>query len=179
MGARVRRGREKQYMPRDVPPSGGRECDPLPVRARSRLVVPTLLLAASLLAGCAAGSATQAASSSSSAADEVTSAPPGGEAGKETDNDATGSPQAFPANAEPDTADASPDARVTVSDIRVGTHDGFDRVVFEVGGTGTPGWDVRYVDQASSQGSGEPIDVAGEAVLQVTLTGAGYAYDTG
>jgi hypothetical protein len=68
---------------------------------------------------------------------------------------------------------------VTVSDIRVGRHEGFDRVVFEVGGTGTPGWDVRYVDEASSQGSGDPVEVDGDAVLQVTLTGAGYPYDTG
>jgi hypothetical protein len=51
--------------------------------------------------------------------------------------------------------------------------------VFEVGGTGTPGWDVRYVDVASSQGSGDAVDVAGDAVLQVSLTGAGYPYDTG
>jgi hypothetical protein len=68
---------------------------------------------------------------------------------------------------------------VTVRDIRIGGHDGFDRVVLEVGGTGTPGWDVRYVDAASSQGSGDTIDVAGDAVLQVTLTGAGYPYATG
>jgi hypothetical protein len=35
------------------------------------------------------------------------------------------------------------------------------------------------MDATSSQGSGEPVDVAGDAVLQVTLTGAGYPYDTG
>jgi hypothetical protein len=91
---------------------------------------------------------------------------------------ATDAPE-FPATAEPDTAEASAGASVTVRDIRVGRQDGFDRVVLEVGGTGTPGWDVRYVDAASSQGSGEPIDVAGDAVLQVTMTGAGYPYDTG
>ncbi|WP_441300214.1 AMIN-like domain-containing (lipo)protein [Blastococcus sp. PRF04-17] len=68
---------------------------------------------------------------------------------------------------------------MTVSDIRVGRHDGFDRVVFEVDGTGTPGWDVRYVDQAFSQGSGDAVDVAGDAVLQVTLTGAAYPFETG
>ena len=68
---------------------------------------------------------------------------------------------------------------MTVSDIRLGRHDGFDRVVFEVGGTGTPGWDVRYVDEASSQGSGDAVEVAGDAVLQVTLTGVGYPYATG
>jgi hypothetical protein len=68
---------------------------------------------------------------------------------------------------------------VTVRDIRLGGQGGFDRVVFEVGGTGTPGWDVRYVDVASSQGRGEAVDVAGEAILQVSLTGIGYPYDTG
>ncbi len=35
------------------------------------------------------------------------------------------------------------------------------------------------MDDAASQGSGDPVDVAGEAVLQVTLTGVGYPYDTG
>jgi len=68
---------------------------------------------------------------------------------------------------------------VTVSDIRTGRQDGFDRVVFEVGGTGTPGWDVRYVDQPSSQGSGDPVDVAGDAALQVTITGAQIPDETG
>jgi hypothetical protein len=68
---------------------------------------------------------------------------------------------------------------VTVTDIRIGRHDGFDRVVFEVDGTGAPGWDVRYVDAPSSQGSGNPVDVEGSAFLQVTLTGVGYPYDTG
>ena len=66
-----------------------------------------------------------------------------------------------------------------MSEIRLGRHDGFDRVVFEVGGSGTPGWDVRYVDQATSQGSGDAVEVGGDAVLQVTLTGMGYPYDTG
>jgi hypothetical protein len=35
------------------------------------------------------------------------------------------------------------------------------------------------VDEASSQGSGDPVEVAGAAVLQLTVTGAGYPYDTG
>jgi hypothetical protein len=51
--------------------------------------------------------------------------------------------------------------------------------VFEVDGDGAPGWDVRYVDAPSSQGSGDPVDVEGSAFLQVTLTGVGYPYDTG
>jgi hypothetical protein len=84
-----------------------------------------------------------------------------------------------PANTAPDTGEASADALVTVTDIRIGRHDGFDRVVFETDGTGTPGWDVRYVDAAQSQGSGADIAVEGGAVLQVTITGVGLPADTG
>jgi hypothetical protein len=98
--------------------------------------------------------------------------------GQDTDGDGNDAPP-FPANTEPDTADPSAGAQVTVTDIRIGRHDGFDRVVFEVDGAGTPGWDVRYVDAASSQGSGAPIEVAGEAILQVTVTGVGYPTETG
>ncbi|HEX2075436.1 MAG TPA: hypothetical protein VHF92_16750 [Geodermatophilus sp.] len=150
-----------------------------------RRVLPrasALLFAVALLAGCGedAGTGTDTSSSGGSAAG---SSAPASESpatdSPATGEDGTSDAPPFPGNAEPDTAEASADALVTVTDIRTGRHEGFDRVVFEVGGTGTPGWDVRYVDQASSQGSGDPVDVAGEAVLQVTLTGAGYPYDTG
>jgi hypothetical protein len=138
--------------------------------------VPALsaaVLAAVLLAGCAGqdpGTDTAAGTSSSAQTSGPTAAP---------EDDAGPDAPAFPANTEPDTADASADAQVTVSDIRTGRQDGFDRAVFEVGGVGTPGWDVRYVDQASSQGKGDPIDVAGRAVLQVTITGAQIPDTTG
>jgi hypothetical protein len=66
-----------------------------------------------------------------------------------------------------------------VTDVRTGRHEGFDRVVFEVDGTGTPGWDVRYVDEATGQGSGDTIPVAGAAILQVTIRGVGYPTETG
>jgi hypothetical protein len=159
-------------------------------RRTAALVCPSVLLAVGLLSGCGDGGATPAASAASSAstASSAGSTPsagstasasetPGGQDGGGGGADAGGAP--FPADTRPDTAEASADARVTVSEIRTGRQDGFDRVVLEVGGTGTPGWDVRYVDQAASQGSGEALEVAGEAVLQVTLTGAGYPYDTG
>ena len=102
-----------------------------------------------------------------------------GTGGADRTDDGSSDAPSFPANSEPDTQAASADAQVTVRDIRTGRHNGFDRVVFEVGGAGTPGWDVRYVDQASSQGRGEPVDVAGQAVLQVTITGAQIPDTTG
>lgn len=151
---------------------------------RSRALLPALLasslLGTSLLAGCGGDAGTEA-SSSAAPAPEVSAetARTGAASEGDTAEDGASDASPFPGDAEADTADASADARVTVSDIRVGRHDGFDRVVLEVGGEGTPGWDVRYVDQASSQGSGDAIEVAGNAVLQLTVTGAGYPYDTG
>jgi hypothetical protein len=154
------------------------------VSSRSRAVLPTLLasslLLTSLLAGCG-GDAGTVAASSAALTPEVSSETARTDAASEGDTAEDGSPGApsFSGDTEADVADASGDARVTVRDIRVGRHDGFDRVVLEVGGEGRPGWDVRYVDEASSQGSGDPVEVAGDAVLQLTVTGAGYPYDTG
>ena len=147
---------------------------------RSRAVLPAALASSLLLlAGCAGDAET--ASSSATLTPEVSSGATESGALSEADtaDDGSSDVSTFPGDVEPDTAAASADARVTVRDIRVGAHDGFDRVVLEVGGDGMPGWDVRYVDQPSSQGKGDAIEVAGEAVLQVTLTGAGYPYDTG
>jgi hypothetical protein len=155
------------------------------VRLRSRLapaLVATVVTCCSALAGCSGGDtddteSTASSSSASTSAEETSASATTGSG--DTDEDGGTDAPPFPANAEPDTADPSSDSRVTVTDIRVGRHDGFDRVVFEVDGTGTPGWSVQYVDDASSQGSGEPVDVEGDAVLQVVLTGVGYPYDTG
>ena len=58
---------------------------------------------------------------------------------------------------------------VAVTDVRLASHAGFDRIVFEIEGDGTVGWDIRYVDEATSQGSGEPVDLEGDAVLSISL----------
>ncbi|MCW2701199.1 MAG: hypothetical protein JWQ45_2734 [Blastococcus sp.] len=133
------------------------------------------VVAGSVLAGCGgtAPGGTPSASGSSTTPRAITStqASPSGD-------DATEAAP-FPADTSPDTQDASTDAAVTVTDVRLGHHEGFDRVVLEIDGAGTPGWDVRYVDVAVSQGRGEPVEVAGDATLQVTITGARYPFDTG
>ncbi|MGY1830503.1 hypothetical protein ACI8AA_08750 [Geodermatophilus sp. SYSU D01180] len=151
---------------------------------RALAPVPALLTAALLLTGCGEEERPAAGASPTAASPPATSSATssaGGSASPTGTDDGDGGTAApsSPADTRPDTADASADASVTVTDVRTGRHDGFDRVVFEAGGTGTPGWDVRYVDVASSQGSGEEVAVAGDAVLQVTITGAGYPYDTG
>jgi hypothetical protein len=153
-----------------------------------RAVAPPVLLAVALLAaGCGGGDGDAAgASSPQGTAASSPSAEPGGapaegrdDADGDDGDDGGGDAPPFPATADPDTAESSAGSLVGVTDIRLGRHDGFDRVVFEVGGDGTPGWDVRYVDAPASQGSGDAVAVAGEAVLQVTVTGTGYPMDTG
>lgn len=60
---------------------------------------------------------------------------------------------------------------LTLTDVRIGRHDGFDRVVLEVAGEGQVGWFITSGTEAYHQGSGEPVEVAGEAVLTVALRG--------
>lgn len=76
---------------------------------------------------------------------------------------------------------AAPTAYLT--DVRVGAHPGYDRVVFAFRGPRPPGYAVRYVrPPVTQQGSGQPVRVAGSAYLEVRMTpasgadlsGAGY-----
>jgi hypothetical protein len=158
----------------------GADCDPVSVCSRLHLAVPALLLTALLavISGCGGADDTTAPATAggSTTADAgggtSTSAPStGGSSDGSTEDDASTDAPPFSADVSGDTAEPSSDARVTVRDIRIGRHDGFDRVVFEVGGTGTPGWDVRYVGEAVSQGSGDPVAVGGAAVLRIGITG--------
>jgi hypothetical protein len=63
--------------------------------------------------------------------------------------------------------------------VRVGRQQGFDRVVLDLGGTGTPGWRVAYVDRPVADGSGDPVELRGSVFLQVDLRGMGMPSDTG
>ncbi|UYP20115.1 hypothetical protein OED52_06115 [Rhodococcus sp. Z13] len=74
---------------------------------------------------------------------------------------------------------ASEDARLSVVEIRTGRHDGFDRVVYELAGEGTPGWRVGYVNEATQQGSGNEVAVSGDAVLEVLIDGSTYPFEIG
>jgi hypothetical protein len=57
-------------------------------------------------------------------------------------------------------------------DIRVGTHDGFDRIVFEYDG-GTPTLELDLAQPPFVQDpSGLPMEVNGSVVVRITLTGA-------
>lgn len=66
-------------------------------------------------------------------------------------------------------------------DVRAGSHDCYDRLVFDLlgPGTGRPiGFHVRYVDQFHQDGSGDVIPVRGGAILEVRVAAPSYDPDT-
>src|SRR4051812_9902478 len=79
----------------------------------------------------------------------------------------------YGANTDPDERAGEFDAGRKVTNIRVGSHadQRFDRVVFDLSGSGAPGWRVEYTDAAVQDGSGATVDVPGAAVLTVVLHG--------
>lgn len=60
----------------------------------------------------------------------------------------------------------------TVTGVRTGPQEGYDRVVFELSGP-LPGYHVAYVDSPQHRcGSGDEVRLAGDAWLEVRLTPA-------
>ena len=57
--------------------------------------------------------------------------------------------------------------------VRVGRHSAFDRVVWEFPGSGRPTFRVRYVDDPTADGSGDPVEVRGDAYLEVVVSTVG------
>ena len=65
-----------------------------------------------------------------------------------------------------------PAKALALTGIRAATHEGFTRVVLEFSGEGTPGvWRAAWTDEAVEQGRGLPIQVDGEAVLDLVIDG--------
>lgn len=71
---------------------------------------------------------------------------------------------------EPSTDDGG-GAGLTVTDVRVGTHDGFDRIVLEIAGQGPAGWLVDTVSEPRTQGRGDPVDIDGAVFLEIIVRG--------
>ena len=65
-----------------------------------------------------------------------------------------------------------PTKALALTGIRAATHEGFTRIVLEFSGEGTPGvWRAAWTDKAVEQGRGLPIQVDGEAVLDLVIDG--------
>lgn len=61
--------------------------------------------------------------------------------------------------------------KLRTTDIRVGSHDDFDRLVFEFTGQGDPQYHVGYNDDPRQQASGFPIGAPGNAKLEINIHG--------
>lgn len=110
-----------------------------------------------------------AASASASAAPETTPTPePGLDATKPINADNwMSSVEGLPPVRSDD-----PMKALALTGIRAATHEGFTRVVLEFSGKGTPGvWSAAWTDEAVEQGRGLPIQVEGEAVLDLVIDG--------
>ena len=66
----------------------------------------------------------------------------------------------------------NPTKALALTGIRAATHEGFTRVVLEFSGEGTPGvWRGAWTDEAVEQGRGLPIQVEGQAFLDLVIDG--------
>ncbi|GAA4287346.1 AMIN-like domain-containing (lipo)protein [Georgenia daeguensis] len=159
---------------------------------RSARVVMAALAGGALLAACSNGGEEPA------PAEPATSSPTSGESASPTPS-ATGTDDdgsqgddgatAAPAEETDEPADAAdfgtepqndPDwpsggsGDLLPTGVRVGSHEGYERVVLDFEGTGTPGWRVEYVDEAVEDPKGDVVDVQGDVTLQVIATGVRY-----
>jgi hypothetical protein len=76
------------------------------------------------------------------------------------------------AGTDPVRSDGPGTGTALLTDVRVARHEGFDRVVFEFQGN-LPGYTVEYVQPPITEdGSGDEVDVDGDAFLSITMTPA-------
>ncbi|MEU1042929.1 hypothetical protein [Streptomyces sp. NPDC005907] len=69
----------------------------------------------------------------------------------------------------------------SLTDVRTGRHECFDRMVLDIPGGGTSGlgYHVQYVDRLYQDGSGQYIPVGGGAVIEVRAGAPSYDPETG
>jgi hypothetical protein len=158
----------------------GKRPPPRHTRAMSRRTA-LALAACLLLPACSDDPEPTAAQSSPAPATSAPSASPAaGPSSPSSPSSPAQQEPPFPADTAPDVEEPT-GGPLTVTAVRVARQDGYDRVVFELAGeqAGEPGWRVQYDDDPRRDGSGDPVEVAGEATLVVYVDGAGYPTDTG
>ena len=135
-----------------------------------------------LLGACAPGTPTNAPrSAGASSSTSHSPAASASEAPETTPTPEPGLDATKPINADnwmssveglPPVRSGDPDKPLALTGIRAATHAGFTRVVLEFSGEGTPGvWRAAWTDEAVEQGRGLPIQVEGEAVLDLVIDG--------
>lgn len=151
---------------------------------RRSLLAGTAVAVLALVTACgggepAAGPSSSAPTASATASAPATPAPAPSPGTTGTGEDDAQADAAAPAFGTATGAEPSADASLTVTGLRLGTHTGYDRVVVDLAGTGTPGWHVEPVAGAVEDPTGDVVDLGGEGVLAVYVTGLGYPFETG
>ena len=137
-----------------------------------------------LLGACAPGAPTdapQSAETSPSASHSPTASATASATPETTPTSEPGLDATKPINADnwmssveglPPVRSDDPAKALALTGMRAARHEGFARVVLEFSGEGTPGvWRAAWTDEAMEQGRGLPIDVEGEAVLDLVIDG--------
>lgn len=83
------------------------------------------------------------------------------------------------ADPSPKTQRPSEPAQLAVAGVRVGNHEGFDRVVVDLAGDGDPGWFVDYTPTPLQATIGRPLPVSGNAFLNINVDGTVYPGELG
>ena len=86
-----------------------------------------------------------------------------------TESPSTTSTTAFEGSTTPTSIAGDAAAVAHLTAVRVAGQAGFDRVVFELDGEGAPNVAVRWVDEAVADGSGERVEVEGNALLEIRM----------
>jgi hypothetical protein len=91
--------------------------------------------------------------------------------GDDADDSEESSP---PSQGPPEDTMPGPGTRLDITEVRAGTHDGYDRIVLEMDGTGTPGSALRLTENPTADGSGFPVEYTGAQALTVAVHGITY-----
>ena len=146
-----------------------------PATAPALLALALALLVA--IAGCSDGSAGR--SEAPVASSPTTPTTPRGTPSATRAATAEAGVPPFPSDTLPQDTGWANGNGLAVTGVRTAQHPGYDRVVFDLDGTGTPGWRVEYTTSPTAEGSGDPVSIEGTAFLMIFLTGVGSSFDTG
>lgn len=135
-------------------------------------VLAALLVACGSDGGGGEPTATTGTTTSTAPSEPATTEPTS--ATEEPSDEATADGPEFPDSPEDQNGDGSGEQDLVLVDVRVAQHPGFDRLVLEFSGTGLPGWQAGYVEEATLDGSGEVVTLDGDAVMNLYATNTTY-----
>lgn len=132
---------------------------------KSPVVAVAAAAATVLITGCGSGGAPAATPAGSGTAPAATASQTPASSAPASSTPAAPTPPTWP-DTPRTSASNGPAGQLT--DIAVGRHVTFDRIVFHFSGA-IPGYDVRYVKQVLADGSGQPVTLQGQAFLHIVF----------